>query len=325
MPSSLSSVFGRSARLLSPLALGGLALGGCGGGASSSSSNEAGTSLDGTAEASEDASTVTQDAAPADAGFDRVLPSTDGGADAATADAGGDGTTVADAGTDAAADTGADAGTDAGAEAGTDAATDAQTAIEAGPCVPDCTNAACGGSDHCGGICSTGTCGAGLECMSGSCACTANSCASGCCDQGGCEPGSSSSACGSAGGTCAVCSGSSPSCLSGSCCIATTTIDTSSWTLSPNLVIDLATTTHYTCDWLVDNHTYDYTTCDGWISDVFISTGGSAVVGWNLVTNAMYTQQWNGNPYSPSIATSAAQWAVATTFPGGDLSNLSIE
>jgi hypothetical protein len=114
--------------------------------------------------------------------------------------------------------------------------------------------------------------------------------------------------------------------LTGACCIPTTPLNTSSWTLSPNLVINIATTTHYKCEWLVNNHTYDYATCDGWISDVFIAgNGSSAIVGWNLVTNAMYTKQWGSNPYSPSIAMDAAKWAVQTIFPGGNLSNLTIQ
>jgi hypothetical protein len=64
------------------------------------------------------------------------------------------------------------------------------------------------------------------------------------------------------------------------------------------------------------------------VSDVFITgTGGSewATVGWNLTTNAMYTQQVAGHAYSSTIAMDCAKWAQQSIFPGGDLTKLTIE
>jgi hypothetical protein len=111
-----------------------------------------------------------------------------------------------------------------------------------------------------------------------------------------------------------------------SSCITDRPLSTSGWVISSNLQIVLATTTEYSCRWLVNNHLYDYVTCDGWIWDTFITSGQEwAVVGWNLATNAMYTQQVSGHAYNSTIATDCAQWAVQTIFPGGNLANLTIE
>jgi len=91
------------------------------------------------------------------------------------------------------------------------------------------------------------------------------------------------------------------------------------------LTIQIATTIEYSCTWLVNNHVYDYHTCDGWISDTFIAPGNEwAVVGWNLVTNAMYTQQVSGQPYNSAIANDCAKYAKQTIFPGGDLTNIDV-
>jgi hypothetical protein len=110
-------------------------------------------------------------------------------------------------------------------------------------------------------------------------------------------------------------------------CIPDVPLSTSGWVLSPYLEIQLATTTEYSCLWLVNDHLYDYhSTCDGWISDTFITSAGEwAIVGWNLATNAMYTQQVTGHTYSRTVATDCAQWAVQTIFPGGNLGNLDIQ
>jgi hypothetical protein len=100
----------------------------------------------------------------------------------------------------------------------------------------------------------------------------------------------------------------------------------SGWVLSANLTIQLATTSEYQCTWAIGNRHYDYhSTCDGWISDVFITGGEWAVVGWNLVTNAMYTQQVTGHAYNSASAMDCARWAQQTIFPGADLGNVNIE
>jgi hypothetical protein len=107
--------------------------------------------------------------------------------------------------------------------------------------------------------------------------------------------------------------------------VADVTVSTSGWVINPELRIQIATTNEYECTWLVNNHLYDYHTCDGWISDEFITTSNqSAVVGWNLVTNAMYTQQVSGQSYNTTIAMNCAKYAVQTIFAGGNLANVDI-
>jgi hypothetical protein len=88
---------------------------------------------------------------------------------------------------------------------------------DAGPtCTPSCGGKACGASDGCGGSCNEGTCGAGLRCVKGACACDATSC-SGCCSAGQCQAGTSLTACGSGGAACAVCKSSGQACTAGAC------------------------------------------------------------------------------------------------------------
>jgi hypothetical protein len=108
-------------------------------------------------------------------------------------------------------------------------------------------------------------------------------------------------------------------------CVPDAPLSTSGWVLSQYLTIQIATTNEYSCTWLVNHHVYDYRTCDGWISDTFITTGGEwAVVGWNLVTNAMYTAPSSGQAYNSMIAMDCARYAKQTIFPGGDLTIVDI-
>src|SRR5262249_46444239 len=73
-----------------------------------------------------------------------------------------------------------------------------------GTCTPDCTNKACGASDDCQGVCSSGPCAPGLHCSAGKCVCDSTSC-KGCCNGALCEKGLNDAFCGSGGATCVSC------------------------------------------------------------------------------------------------------------------------
>jgi hypothetical protein len=108
--------------------------------------------------------------------------------------------------------------------------------------------------------------------------------------------------------------------------VATAALPTASWTLSPSLQILVATTTHYEANWLLGTtiwKTYNYETCDGWVSDDFITPAqNNCFVGWNLVTNDMWAAQNGSNTFNMSAAEDCASYAIQTIFPGGNLSTL---
>jgi hypothetical protein len=106
-------------------------------------------------------------------------------------------------------------------------------------------------------------------------------------------------------------------------CLPDVPLNTATWTLSPYLVINQATTKVYNVTWTVDSHVYNYTPdCNGWINDDFIASDGSwATVWWNTITHEMQTYPVSGQTYN---AMTDAQWAVSTTFPAGDLGLLTI-
>lgn len=72
-------------------------------------------------------------------------------------------------------------------------------------CVPSCAGVACGGSDGCGGTCMTGSCPPGHECRSGICECTPSCSGAECGDSDGC------------GGRCDGWCPTNEDCRSGSC------------------------------------------------------------------------------------------------------------
>ena len=110
-------------------------------------------------------------------------------------------------------------------------------------------------------------------------------------------------------------------------CLPSVTLDTSHWTISPDLQVHTATTKAYDVTWTVDSHDYNYTPdCNGWVGDVFISGANEwATVEWNTITNELRTSAVSGQAYSPTIARDCAQWAVNTTFPAGDMGLLTVQ
>jgi hypothetical protein len=87
---------------------------------------------------------------------------------------------------------------------------------------------ACGATGTCLFCSDASDCPMGQACTSGSCStsCSAgSSCNGGCCDGTICQPGTAVGACGSSGGMCASCSGSTPTCSSGACVACSTATD----------------------------------------------------------------------------------------------------
>jgi hypothetical protein len=109
-------------------------------------------------------------------------------------------------------------------------------------------------------------------------------------------------------------------------CLPDMPLDTAHWTVSSNLVIHTMTTKIYDATWTLNNHEYKYTPdCNGWVTDSFTATDGStAIVSWNTITNQLKTSAASGHPYNATVAKAAAQYAVQTLFPPGDLGLLTI-
>jgi hypothetical protein len=77
------------------------------------------------------------------------------------------------------------------------------------PCMPSCTNKACGASDGCQGLCGSGSCPGAGTCVANACVGVCDPSCNGCCSStGSCVEGNSDMACGSGGSTCAVCTAS---------------------------------------------------------------------------------------------------------------------
>jgi hypothetical protein len=97
---------------------------------------------------------------------------------------------------------------------------------------------ACGATGTCV-FCSTASdCPTGQACTGGSCstACSASSsCNGGCCDGAECQPGNAPSLCGSSGGLCSSCSGSTPVCDSSGACAECNTAADCPWAEACNL------------------------------------------------------------------------------------------
>ena len=82
-----------------------------------------------------------------------------------------------------------------------------------------CEGKACGESNGCGGICSTGLCPTGQVCVGGKCNCNADSCPGGCCSAAGqCITTAADTACGVGGALCKDCQAQGGQvCLDGGC------------------------------------------------------------------------------------------------------------
>ena len=106
-------------------------------------------------------------------------------------------------------------------------------------------------------------------------------------------------------------------------CLPDLALNRAAWQASPNLVVHTATTKDYFATWTVNQHDYHFTPdCDGWVSDVFIASGGAtATVRWNMITNQLETFPVSKQPYD---GTAAATHAIQTLFPPGDLGLLTI-
>ncbi len=88
--------------------------------------------------------------------------------------------------------------------------------VDATPCLAGCIARGCGESDGCGGVCQTGSCPSGQDCVDARCSCTAASCAQGCCAEGACVTETTAQQCGTGGLQCEVCT-TVQRCVQGTC------------------------------------------------------------------------------------------------------------